>query len=346
VVATVALLQAAGVEITEQPRDAHNRELIRRVAFCRDPDGLQVELIERAPRRLPLTRERLEGLLRLERPAVTILNSSEERRDGFVLERLRLKIGSEEVRGLLTRPEGPGQHPAILYGHSHGGRYDIGADELMVGREYLLDPLGPVLARAGFVTLCLDMPVFGERRSQSEASAAKALLWHGKSLLGRMLEDHRAGLDYLATRSDVDSGRLGAVGISMGCTLSYWLAALDERIAAVAHLCCFADLRAMIELGAHDGHGIYLVVPGLLEEADAGEIAGLIAPRPQLVCIGEADSLTPPVAVERAWAATRAAYDRSGGRLELISEPGVGHQETARMRDAALRFFAECLGRA
>jgi hypothetical protein len=35
---------------------------------------------------------------------------------------------------------------------------------------------------------------------------------------------------------------------------------------------------------------------------------------------------------------------KSGGRLDLISEPGVGHQETARMRDGALQFFAECLG--
>ena len=46
--ATVALLEANGVEITERPRDAFNTEVIRRVAFCRDPDGIQVELIERA----------------------------------------------------------------------------------------------------------------------------------------------------------------------------------------------------------------------------------------------------------------------------------------------------------
>jgi glyoxylase I family protein len=45
--AMVVKLAAAGVEIIEQPRNAHNTELIRRVAFCRDPDGNQVELIER-----------------------------------------------------------------------------------------------------------------------------------------------------------------------------------------------------------------------------------------------------------------------------------------------------------
>lgn len=46
--ALVATLDAAGVEIIERPRDAYNTELIRRVAFCRDPDGIIVELIERA----------------------------------------------------------------------------------------------------------------------------------------------------------------------------------------------------------------------------------------------------------------------------------------------------------
>ena len=292
---------------------------------------------------MALTRERFAELLRLERPTVALESSRVEEREGYVLETLSLRIGDTSVRGLLTRPTGPGPHPAILYGHSHGGRYDVGASELIDGREYLLSGLGPVFAAAGYVTLCIDMPVFGERRFTSEAFASKALLWHGKSLIGQMVEEHRAALDYLVTRPDVDARRVGAFGISMGCTLSYWLAALDERIAAVAHLCCFADLRTMIELGAHDGHGIYLVVPGLLEETDAGEIAALVAPRPQLICIGEADSLTPPLSVGRAWAMTKAAYDANGGRLELVSEPGIGHQETPRMREATLRFFSETL---
>jgi glyoxylase I family protein len=44
-------LEAAGVEIVERPRDAFNTEIVRRVAFVRDPDGIIVELIERAPGR-------------------------------------------------------------------------------------------------------------------------------------------------------------------------------------------------------------------------------------------------------------------------------------------------------
>lgn len=294
---------------------------------------------------MPLTRERLRELIGLDEPTVTLRDLRTEDRGDHVVEHLTLRLGETEVRGILTRPAGSaGRAPAILYGHSHGGRYDIGADELLDGREYLLDPLGPAFARAGYVTLCIDMPTFGRRATETESFAAKALLWYGKGLFAKMLSDHSAALTYLASRADVDSTRIGAFGISMGCMLSYWLAAMDKRIAAVAHLCCFADLRTLIELGAHDRHGVYLVVPGLLNEADAGAIAALVAPRPQLICIGEADALTPPLAVERAWAETSAAYGRVAGVLEKVSEPGVGHRETLRMREAMLAFLKRHLG--
>ena len=41
-------LQAAGVELLEGPRPAFYIELIKRVLFFRDPDGILIELIERA----------------------------------------------------------------------------------------------------------------------------------------------------------------------------------------------------------------------------------------------------------------------------------------------------------
>lgn len=290
---------------------------------------------------MSLTRQRFRELIGLAEPEVALVSRRAEPAGDHVVEYLVLQLGDVAVRGILTRPtDTAGRLPAILYGHSHGGGYAIGARELLDGREYLVDPLGPAFARAGYVTLCIDMPVFGERATVSESAAAKALLWHGQSLFGQMLSDHAAALTYLCTRDDVDPARVGAFGISMGCVLSYWLAAMDERIAAVAHLCCFADFRTMIELGAHDGHGIYLTVPGLLREADGGSIAALVAPRPQLVCIGEADSLTPPSAVARAWAELEPAYDGAGALLQLVSEPGIGHRETPRMREATLAFFA------
>lgn len=294
---------------------------------------------------MPITAARFRELLGFEDRGITLVSTTEEPKGDYVIEHLRFLVGDEPVRGILTRPSRvEGRLPAILYGHSHGGGYAIGARELLDGREYLVSPLGPVFARAGYVTLCIDMPIFGERATVSESFAAKKLLWHGKSLFGQMLCDQGAALTYLAGRADVDARRIGAFGLSMGCVLSYWLAAIDKRIAAVAHLCCFADFRTMIELGAHDGHGIYLTVPGLLREADGGTIAGLIAPRPQLICVGEADHLSPPEAVARAMEDLRPAYAEAPDRLEFLSEPGVGHQETETMRAAVLDFFTRRLG--
>lgn len=43
-----ARLQAAGVDVIEPPRPAYFVEMIKRVAFVRDPDGIMVELVERA----------------------------------------------------------------------------------------------------------------------------------------------------------------------------------------------------------------------------------------------------------------------------------------------------------
>jgi dienelactone hydrolase len=293
---------------------------------------------------MSISKARLIALIGLDEPRIELLTTEISEHDDYIVETLRFRLDDTEVRGLLTRPlAAAGRLPAILYGHSHGGRYDIGAEELLVGREYLQTPLGPVFARAGYVTLCIDMPVFGLRSTVTESAAAKALLWHGKSLFGQMLSDHAAALSYLASRADVDPARIGAFGISMGCTLSYWLAAMDNRLKAVAHLCCFADQRTMIELGAHDGHGIYMTVPGLLAETDAGPIAAMIAPRPQLICIGQADSLTPPLAFQRAWADLEPAYVGWPQNLQLVSEPGIGHQETSTMREAMLTFFGRRL---
>lgn len=46
--AMVEQFEAAGVEIIERPRNANNTQFIRRLAFVRDPDGIIVELVERA----------------------------------------------------------------------------------------------------------------------------------------------------------------------------------------------------------------------------------------------------------------------------------------------------------
>ncbi|MBO6716435.1 MAG: dienelactone hydrolase family protein [Rhizobiaceae bacterium] len=269
--------------------------------------------------------------------------------DGFVVENLVFRTNDGEAApAILTRPESDDPAPAILYLHAHGNRYPIGASELLDGRPALQGPLGPVFARLGYVALAIDMPGFGGRATQTESALAKARLWRGKSLAGQMLGEQASALDWLAAQPFVDTSRIGAFGISMGATFGYWLAAVEPRIAAVAHLCCYADFELLIETGAHDLHGIYLTVPGLLNAASNGETAGLIAPRPQLIGIGDRDELTPPQAVDRALAETREAYASEGASDALVvhREAETGHQESPAMRQAVLEFFAGTIGSA
>lgn len=292
------------------------------------------------------TRDRLSHLFEIDQHRLDPVSRTIEEAGGQVVERLEFRNGAgEAIRGFLTRPAGKGVFPAILYIHAHGARYDIGASELLDGRPALLGPLGLQFAHRGYVTLCIDMPAFGSRAEPGEAPRTKERLWRRKSLAGQMLGEQRAALDWLIRRDDVDADRVGAYGLSMGATLAYWLASVDERIACLAHLCCYADFDTLIETGAHDLHGIYLTIPGLLTVATNGEIAGLIAPRPQLIAVGDEDPLTPPLAVDRALAETREAYAAAGAtdRLILIREPASGHVETPTIRARVFDFFRRYL---
>ncbi len=292
------------------------------------------------------TRDRLSHLFEIDQHQLDLVSQAVEEAGGQILERLLFRNGfGETVRGFLTRPAAAGVYPAILYIHAHGARYDIGAAELIEGRPAMLGPLGLQFAHRGYVALCIDMPAFGSRAEPGEMPRTKERMWRRKSLAGQMLGEQRAALDWLIRRDDVDSKRIGAYGLSMGATLGYWLASVDERISCLAHVCCYADFDTLIETGAHDLHGIYLTLPGLLTVATNGEIAGLIAPRPQLIAIGDEDPLTPPAAVDRALLETREAYAAAGAadRLVLIREPLSGHVETPAIRAGVFEFFRRYL---
>lgn len=287
-------------------------------------------------------RERLKDLFEVDRHPLVLVSREAEAVDGHVVERLVFRtVEGEAVRGLFCRQAHDKPVPALLCIHAHGFRYEIGASELLDGRPSLHSAPGPAFAAAGFATLMIDMPTFGVRAEPGESTRAKARMWQGASLAGQMVAEQAAAFAWLAARDDVIAGRVGVYGISMGATLGYWLAAVEPRIAAVVHMCAYADFATLIEIGAHDLHGIYLTVPGLLNAASNGEIAGMVAPRPQFIGVGDQDPLTPPKAVDIALVQTRAAYEAAGAAEALVvhREADAGHQETPAMRAAVLEFL-------
>jgi dienelactone hydrolase len=283
-----------------------------------------------------------------DRPIGVQLLSTEERQ-GYVLERLRLDLnGQEPVTALLAKPKIiSGRIPVVLYNHAHGGNYKLGKDELLQGcMPYITTPYVNDLTRRGWAVLAIDHWLFGERSGRAEADLFKEMLWKGRVVWGMMVYDNLRALDYLASREDIDPQRIATVGLSMGSTMAWWTAALDERVVACADLCCLTDFQALIDSKGLAGHGIYYYVPSLLKSFTTSDINALIIPRPHLACAGLQDKLTPVAGLDRIDAELTRRYAAAGvaERWKLIRED-VAHQETPTMRVAVLNFLEKWLAK-
>jgi pimeloyl-ACP methyl ester carboxylesterase len=264
----------------------------------------------------------------------------EQVRGNFVCQHLRLDLnGIEPVPAYFVKPiHFSGRLPTLLFNHSHGGNYEIGKQEFLDGREYMTaPPYAHDLTNHGYAALCIDHWAFGERRGRTESSLFKQMLWEGHVLWGMMVYDSLKAVDYLLTRHDVDADRIGTLGMSMGSTMAWWLAALDERIKVCVDLCCLTDFQSLIDSGRLDAHGVYYYVPQLLKHFTTAQINGLIAPRPHLALAGLRDELTPITGLDRIDAELRKAYSQLGApdAWQLLRYD-VAHQETPEMRSAVL----------
>ncbi len=259
-----------------------------------------------------------------------------EDRDGYVLEKLVLDSnGLEPVPAYFARPAGlSGPAPTVLFHHAHGGDYGLGKDELLRGRGAWQEPPWAVeLTRRGWCAFCADTWAFGERSGRSEGAIFKQMLWQGRVMWGMMVYDSLRAVDYLVSRPEVDGVRLGTMGISMGSTLAWWTAALEERIKVCVDVCCLTDFEALIETGGLDGHGLYYYVPRLLQHFTTAQINALIAPRPHLSLAGNYDRLTPPGGLDRVDAELRQVYAEAGApEAWQLLRYETGHFETADMR--------------
>jgi hypothetical protein len=266
-----------------------------------------------------------------------------EQREGYRLEKLILDLnGLEEVPAYFTVPlesEAPG--PAVLYNHAHGGAYETGKEELTEGGGSFQDPpYARALAGRGIRALCVDHWAFGDRRGRSEGEIFREMLWRGRVMWGMMVYDSIRALDYMCRRDDVNAERIGTVGLSMGSTMSWWLAALDTRVRVCVDMCCMSDFHSLIESRGLEGHGVYYYVPDLLNHFDTAGINELTCPRAHLCLAGNYDGLTPPAGLEVVDRRLSAAYeDADRGEAWEMVRYDQGHFENADMRARVMAFL-------
>jgi hypothetical protein len=126
--------------------------------------------------------------------------------------------------------------------------------------------------------------------------------------------------------------------------MSWWMAALDERVKVCIDLCCLTDFQALIDDNGLDRHGVYYFVPRLLQYFTTSHINALIAPRPHLSLAGNHDPLTPARGLDVIDEALQAVYRAAGAaRAWRLERYDVGHQETAEMRTQVLHFLRDWL---
>lgn len=227
---------------------------------------------------------------------------SKEDKGDYIYERFRFHNGVDQtVTGVLLIPKGVKKPvPAIILAHGHSGSTDV----LMVN-EKNGQCAGPTLAKKGYVVAAIDSYFCGQRVGKGPAgnretkppseehSLFKYHLLMGRSLWGMMIRDQQCLIDYLETRPEVNAKAIGMSGMSMGCTTSWWTAALDERITSTVGVACFTRYTELLAHGNLRSHGMYYFVPGVFAHFDTEAIHALIAPRPHLELSGDEDQGAP-----------------------------------------------------
>ena len=228
------------------------------------------------------------------------------------------------------------KRPALLCCHGHG---PFGKEPVMGNdsSEELRDSIrnhnynyGHQMARSGFITYAIDWIGFGERNDNNKPNFRNTngerdwcnLYYLHATMLGMTsisinVSHGMAATSFAAALPQVDSSRLGVMGLSGGGTMTLWMALCDERFKA-AEIICYSDLWAYFGFRDINYCGMQ-VAPGLYKLVDLPDLQGLLAPRPLLVDIGAYDTCFRIDTAMACYHRVEAIYDAAGAadRLEL-----------------------------
>ena len=259
-----------------------------------------------------------------------------DQREGYRLEKIRYEARPGElVTAHLYMPDGPGPFPVVLNPHGHWSHKK--------GTPWV-QARGISLALYGFAALVVDSP--GYSWDDNVANERKAMGSHddwfasmGAPLNGVYTWDLMRGLDYLETRPDCDTKRVGITGTSGGGTATMYTFAADERINCAVPVCYVASYENSTTDGCLCNH-----VPGILRLGDRSDIMALRAPAPAMIIGATVDGDFPLEGTKLAFEKLRRIYKSKGAedkvRLEIVE---AEHDYNRRMREAMLAFFLEHL---
>jgi dienelactone hydrolase len=287
------------------------------------------------------TRKALARLIGLERiPSASSrarLLETVDKKD-YIRQKIVLRTGPDTLMPvyILLPKHGARPLPVVLAFHGHGygvkdivGLWEDGS-ERNTPDGYHKD-FAVALCRAGFAVAAPEISCFGERKTAfshlklaneklvpNTCAHSAMLAFHlGISVLGLRVHDGMRLVDYLETRSDLDVGRLGAMGISGGGMHTFFSTCLDERIRACVVSGYYSTFRDSILALPHCPCNY---VSGLADFGEMYDLVGLIAPRPTLFEAGDHDPVFPIRAVRSSVAKARRVYDLFRARDRIATD--------------------------
>jgi hypothetical protein len=237
----------------------------------------------------------------------------------FIEEKYSFSVG-EGVQApiyLLTPKHALPYRPILVFhGHDPSAQYCLGnyPDEETARIHSETDNnYARALAEVGHLVCVVEQRGMGERLSDVVSGittrSCRHLSFfyqlHGRTLLGERVWDGMCAVTWLLSRSDIVGG-LGCTGHSGGGTTALFLAALDERITTVVVSGYFNSFRGSILAMEHCECNY---IPHILELAEMGDIAALIAPRPFCAINGEKDEIYPVAFAREQFGTVHRAYE-------------------------------------
>lgn len=277
--------------------------------------------------------------------------------NGYTLEKFLIdNVIDGWIPGYLAIPTNVKGKVPVIYA-MHGS--SSSKDNIFGSNSNTAQDVMALLISNGFAVMAIDSYFNGERRGtgpageremqtnglDQEESQLKINLWFGRSLWGMQLRDEQIALDYLTSRPEIDTEKIGAEGMSRGSTTAWWLAALDDRIKVVVGAACFTRYKELIEQRELKSHDIGYFVPGMLQHFDTEAVMGLIAPRPFLVLTGDSDSGSPISGMKTLEKKLDAVYSlyKQNEKFKSIIYSNTGHVYTDDMKIEMVNWFEKYL---
>ena len=300
--------------------------LAHEVAGLRDRFlGGSATLAEWKAKRAQLRTEFLDMIGLWPLPGKTPLNATitgSIERDDFVVEKLHYQSRPGlYVTANLWRPRVVKERlPAVLLfvGHYNRGRN---------GHKTFMQDQGKWFASNGYVCLIMDTLGRGELPGTHQGLYAQApkpggerMWWISRGYSPAGIECWNAirGIDYLTARTEVDAGRIAATGLSGGGAVTFWIAAVDDRVKVAAAHSGLTDWESLVLdriLRLHCD----CMIPYNIWGWDITTIGALIAPTP-FMFVNCDDDLGFPMAANRRIADRLRRIYRMYGRQEHFRE--------------------------